>query len=89
MKILQERGSIKCVVMGGSGMNGFNTTKFPWPNKVYTRPLGIESLRPFSEPSLFGRTNRLASWNGKPGMHIQSRMERMHAQSVCKESRVQ
>ena len=56
--------------MGGSGMNGFNTTKFPWPNKVYTRPLGIESLRPFSEPSLFGRTNRLASWNGKPGMHI-------------------
>ena len=34
------------------------------------RPLGIEFLRLFSEPSLFGRTNRLASWNGKPGMHI-------------------
>ena len=34
------------------------------------RPLGIEFLRLFSEPSLFGRTNSLASWNGQPGMHI-------------------
>ena len=41
------------------------------------RPLGIESLRLFSEPSLFCRTNRLATWNGKPGMHILGRNECM------------
>ena len=29
--MLKERGSIKCVVMGGSDMNGFNTTEFLWP----------------------------------------------------------
>ena len=34
------------------------------------RPLGIEFLRLFSASSLFGWTNRLASWNGKPGMNI-------------------
>ena len=34
------------------------------------RPLGIEFLRLFSASSLFGQTNRLASWNGKPGMNI-------------------
>ena len=45
------------------------------PGPCYTRPLGIESLRLFSEPALFGRTNRLASWNGKPGMHILGRNE--------------
>ena len=41
------------------------------------RPLGTESLRLSSEPSLFGRTNRLASWNGKPAMHILGRNECM------------
>ena len=44
------------------------------------RPLGMESLRLFSEPSLFGRTNRLASWNRKPGMHIRGRNECMRNQ---------
>ena len=44
------------------------------------RPLGIESLRLFSEPSLFGRTNRLASWNGNPAMHILGRNECMRNQ---------
>ena len=31
MKILKECISIKCVVMDGSDVNGFNTTKFPLP----------------------------------------------------------
>ena len=47
------------------------------PRPCYARPMGTESLRLFSEPSLFGWTNRLASWNGKPGMHILRRNECM------------
>ena len=44
------------------------------------RPLATESLRLSSEPSLFGRTKGLASWNRKPAMHILGRNESMHNQ---------